>query len=132
MSIQAIYDAYRSTNIDPKVYEKYNVKRGLRNPDGSGVLAGVTGICNVHGYVVDDGEKKPAEGKLVFRGYDIRDLIGRAAAEERFRQVAILKDGHFDTAEEFDAETIGMLKRNGITEVEIRLMKEELARYSQG
>ena len=74
-----MYSAFTTGNqISPAYFDKYSVKRGLRNPDGTGVMAGVTNICNVHGYVVDDGEKQPAEGKLIFRGYNIRDLIGNA------------------------------------------------------
>jgi citrate synthase len=60
------------------------VKRGLRNQDGSGVLAGITNICTVHGYVMNESEKCPDEGKLVFRGYDINDLVENAVAEDRF------------------------------------------------
>ena len=41
------------TAIDPRLYDKYNVKRGLRNNDGSGVVVGLTNICCVHGYVID-------------------------------------------------------------------------------
>ena len=72
--------AYAKTFIerntfDPKYYEKYDVKRGLRNSDGTGVVAGITDISNVHGYIFDEGDKIPIEGKLTFRGYDIRDLI---------------------------------------------------------
>ena len=64
---QTMYSAFReNNNIAPDYYDKYSVKRGLRNPDGTGVMAGVTNICNVHGYVVDDGEKIPADGKLIF------------------------------------------------------------------
>lgn len=76
--------------------------------------------------------EKPVADDLLNDGLRLWVSGDVAAAEDRFKQVAILKEGHFDTAEEFDAETIGMLKRNGITEVEIKLMKEELARYSQG
>ncbi len=80
-----MYSSFTDSNrISPAYYDKYSVKRGLRNSDGTGVMAGVTNICNVHGYVVDDGEKRPAEGKLIFRGYNIRDLIGKAVAEDRF------------------------------------------------
>ena len=83
--INSLYEAYTANNkIDPKYYEKFNVKRGLRNPDGSGVMAGVTNICNVHGYVINEGEKSPAEGKLVFRGYNINDLVSNVVAENRF------------------------------------------------
>ena len=82
---ETMYSAVKENNvISPEYFDKYNVKRGLRNPDGTGVIAGVTNICNVHGYIVDDGEKQPAEGKLIFRGYNIRDLIGRVAEENRF------------------------------------------------
>lgn len=80
-----LYEAYKNSNrIDPKFYEKFSVKRGLRNPDGSGVMAGVTNICNVHGYVLNEGEKFPDEGKLVFRGYNINDLVANAVADNRF------------------------------------------------
>ena len=79
--INSLYEAYTANNrIDPKYYEKFNVKRGLRNPDGSGVMAGVTNICNVHGYVINEGEKSPDEGKLVFRGYNINDLVSNVVA----------------------------------------------------
>ena len=83
--INSLYEAYTANNkIDPKYYEKFNVKRGLRNPDGSVVMAGVTNICNVHGYVINEGEKSPDEGKLVFRGYNINDLVSNVVAENRF------------------------------------------------
>ena len=81
----ALYSTFTKKNyIQQEYFDRYGVKRGLRNPDGTGVMAGITNICNVHGYVVDDGEKKPAEGKLTFRGYDIRDLIYGAESEDRF------------------------------------------------
>ena len=68
---RSMYEAFeRNNNISSEYMEKYGVKRGLRNSDGTGVMAGVTNICNVHGYVVDDGEKQPAQGKLIFRGYN--------------------------------------------------------------
>ena len=82
---ETMYSSFSSENsIDPKYFDKYSVKRGLRNLDGTGVMAGVTNICNVHGYVVDDGEKRAAEGKLIFRGYSINDLIENVRAEDRF------------------------------------------------
>jgi citrate synthase len=99
-----MYEAFTENNlISPAYFDKYGVKRGLRNPDGTGVMAGVTNICNVHGYVVDDGEKKPAEGKLIFRGYNIRDLIGKVEAEDRFgfeEIVYLLLTGRLPTAVE--------------------------------
>ena len=71
-------------HIDPLYYEKYNVKRGLRNADGSGVLAGLTNICSVRGYMMNDAEKFPIDGQLLYRGYDINDIISNAEKENRF------------------------------------------------
>ena len=59
---------YRENNrIAPENYERIDVKRGLRNADGTGVVAGLTQICNVHGYVIDEGEKAPIDGELTYR-----------------------------------------------------------------
>ena len=63
---------------------QHDVKRGLRNADGTGVLAGMTNISNVHGYVMSDGEKMPAEGSLRLRGYDLYDLLGDLDPTRRF------------------------------------------------
>lgn len=68
----------------PGVYDRYNVKRGLRNKDGSGVLVGLTEIGDVHAYVFDEGEKVPVEGRLVYRGIDIYDLVNGFLSENRF------------------------------------------------
>jgi citrate synthase len=70
--------------IDTNLYDRFNVKRGLRNADGTGVLVGLTRIGDVHGYIMDEGEKIPQEGKLYYRGYDVEKLVGCAAAEGRF------------------------------------------------
>lgn len=80
-----LYEQFVSNNsIDPKYYDKYVVKRGLRNSDGTGVIAGLTNICNVHGYVVNEGEKAPIEGQLIYRGYNINDIVRSAVEENRF------------------------------------------------
>ena len=71
-------------SIDPSYFAKYDVKRGLRNADGTGVVAGITKISNVHGYVLNEGDKTPAEGKLTFRGYDIRDIVKNTAGNDKF------------------------------------------------
>lgn len=78
---------YQGANYLPyheDFYQRYNVKRGLRNADGSGVVAGLTRISNVHGYVMDEGILTPDEGKLTLRGYNIEDLVTAAQAEDRF------------------------------------------------
>ena len=92
-----------NNKIAPEYFDKYNVKRGLRNPDGTGVMAGVTNICNVHGYVVNDGEKQSDKGKLIFRGYNIENLINRTYVEDRFgfeEVVYLLLTGELPTAAE--------------------------------
>ena len=74
----------KHNQIDPAYYERYNVKRGLRNADGTGVMAGVTQIGNVMGYYVQDGERIPAPGKLVYRGIDVEELVNGFVSENRF------------------------------------------------
>ena len=70
--------------IPASLYEKYGVKRGLRNADGTGVMAGITRIANVRGYYLQDGEKTPAEGQLIYRGYDVCEMIEGFSKEGRF------------------------------------------------
>lgn len=74
----------KHNRIDPAYYEKWDVKRGLRNADGTGVMAGITQIGNVLGYYVQDGERNPMEGKLIYRGVDVAELIGGFVSEDRF------------------------------------------------
>ena len=71
-------------SIPSHYYNEYNVKSGLRNADGTGVLAGFTSIGEVHGYVMDEGNKAPVPGKLRYRGIDIEDIISACKAERRF------------------------------------------------
>jgi citrate synthase len=70
--------------IDPEYYIKFNVKKGLRNSDGSGVLVGLTEIGEVHGYVIDEGEKKPDWGRLSYRGTNVEDIVNGFQTESRF------------------------------------------------
>ena len=71
-------------DIPRSAFDGYRVKRGLREPDGTGVTAGVTRVGNAHGYVVSEGEKYPVEGVLEYRGFDMRELIEHFTAEGRF------------------------------------------------
>ena len=83
--IQNICNEFREYNtIDTDLYNIYPVARGLRNADGTGVVAGLTQICNVHGYVMDEGEKSPVEGALSYRGVDINDLVNGCIQENRY------------------------------------------------
>ena len=70
--------------VSPESYVQYGVKRGLRNSDGTGVMAGITSIGNVRGYYMEDGEPVPMEGQLIYRGIDVRDIINGFLADERF------------------------------------------------
>lgn len=102
--------------IDPCLYEKYHVKRGLRRNDGTGVVAGITNICNVHGYMLNEGEIEPIPGQLIYRGYNINDLVENVEAEDRYgfeETVFLLLFGHLPSKTEFESFTTYMsLKRD--------------------
>ena len=74
----------RKSYINHEDFWKYGVKRGLRNPDGTGVMAGLTNICSVEGYYMEDGERVPKHGVLKYRGINIRDIIEACEKEDRF------------------------------------------------
>ena len=76
---------HRNNTIDVETSERLGVKRGLRNPDGTGVLAGLTNICDVIGYDrKEDGSIVPIEGKLLYRGINIETIIEEALKQDRF------------------------------------------------
>lgn len=100
---EGLMTSARSAYEIPRSAYNYKVKRGLREPDGSGVVAGVTRIGNAHGYVLSEGEKYPVEGVLEYRGYDIRDLLNNCAGEGRFgfeECAFLLFMGHLPTRSE--------------------------------
>ena len=70
--------------IPNAAFDNYRVKRGLREPDGTGVMAGVTRIGNAHGYILNEGERMPIDGELYYRGYRMSDLVSNFAKEDRF------------------------------------------------
>ena len=74
----------KKSQINMDDFWKYGVKRGLRNPDGTGVMAGLTNICSVEGYYIDDGERVPKNGVLKYRGININDIIEACEKEDRF------------------------------------------------
>ncbi len=106
---------YRKNNhINPDAYERYGVKRGLRNSDGTGVMAGITQICNVHGYYIMDGERQPVDGKLLYRGININDIVNACLNENRYG---------------FE-ETVWLLLFGTLpTEEQLQLFRDLLARY---
>ena len=99
-------NAKSAYEIPRSAFSNYHVKRGLREPDGTGVTAGVTRIGNAHGYVLNEGEKFSVEGVLQYRGYDVRDLVEHFTEEERFgfeECAYLLFFGHLPTQDELEA-----------------------------
>lgn len=92
------------TDIPNELFKQYDVKKGLRNEDGTGVCVGLTKIADVVGYTRVDGKKVNAEGKLYFRGIDVRDLIrGRDAQKDAYafeETCFLLLFGFLPTAEQ--------------------------------
>lgn len=78
--------------IDLELYGKYDVQRGLRDKNGNGVLAGLTKVSKIEAFKVVDGQKKPCDGRLFYRGYNIRELIRGEVEDHRygFEEVAYL------------------------------------------
>ncbi len=73
-----------NSRIDASLYPKYDVKRGLRDINGKGVLAGLTQISNIVSKKVIDGEEVPCEGELYYRGINVEDLTKGFLDEKRF------------------------------------------------
>ena len=98
-----------------ELFKQYSVKRGLRNDDGTGVMAGLTSVGAVLGYYIDDGEKIPMEGHLRYRGYDLTDIVKNCEKEKRFgfEEVAyLLLFGHLPDKKTLDdfSRLIGNLR----------------------
>ena len=72
-----------TNTIDPKLYPQHNIKRGLRNENGTGVLVGITRVGSVIGYHKENDVKIPTEGRLFYRGYDLFDLVNGFQKEQR-------------------------------------------------
>ena len=75
----------KNCRIDPQLYEAYGVKKGLRDKNGMGVLAGITNISHIQAYEEDEeGNRVPCDGKLLYRGYDVTKLVEGFVKEQRF------------------------------------------------
>ncbi len=74
----------KASIIDTELFTKYEVKRGLRDLNGKGVLAGLTNISDVRANKIVDGVQVPTHGRLFYRGYDVKDLVEGFAKEDRF------------------------------------------------
>lgn len=92
-----------SFQIDSSLFEKYEVKRGLRNNDGTGVVAGLTNICDVVGYKKEDGKVVAIPGRLLYRGIDIEKITSGFQKDGRHgfaETVYLLLTGHLPTKDE--------------------------------
>ena len=101
--------------ITPANFNKQYIKKGLRNADGTGVVAGVTQICNVHGYIMDEGEVSPIEGELTYRGYSILDIAENCIESGHFcfeETAYLLMLGRLPTKEQLDKfnEVVGKMR----------------------
>ena len=85
-AMKTLCEEYLANNyIDPETSERLGVKRGLRNPDGTGVLAGLTNVCDVVGYRKDqEGHIIPIPGRLIYRGVNINEIVDEAYRNDRF------------------------------------------------
>jgi len=101
--------AEQNDYIDPALYTKFDVKRGLRDADGKGVLVGLTRIGNVYGYDIVNGKPIAVPGKLIYRGYDVEDIIHDIEKSDQFgfeQVIYLLLFGELPNASqlaEFDA-----------------------------
>ncbi len=101
------------STIDTSLYEKYDVKRGLRDINGKGVLTGLTEISEIQSSKVVDGKTVPCEGKLFYRGYDVEELVAGFIRDRRygFEETAyLLLFGELPTREELE-DFRGVLNR---------------------
>ncbi|MDA8235890.1 MAG: citrate/2-methylcitrate synthase [Clostridia bacterium] len=107
--------AKQNNKIPAEYYNKYDVKKGLRNSNGTGVLVGLTEVGEVQGYVVENGEKVPSEGKLSYRGIDIFEIAHGFQKENRygFEEVCyLLLFGELPNADKLTkfTETLGQFR----------------------
>ena len=127
--LKDLCDEYRLHNgFNERDYQTYGVKRGLRNPDGTGVMAGLTNICNVHGFMMADGVRIPDEGKLTYRGINVNDIVSACINENRFgfeETAWLLLFGSLPTEAQLARfkDTLGMMRELPDNFVEDMIMK---------
>lgn len=95
----------KSSYIDPDLYTQYNVKRGLRDMNGKGVLVGITDISEVNSSTMVDGKSVPCDGQLFYRGYNVQDIIKNLPKDDHFgfeQCTYLLLFGKLPNKEEFD------------------------------
>ena len=98
-------EAKSAYTIPADAFNNHRIKRGLREFDGTGVIAGVTNIGNAHGYIIYESERVADEGKLFYRGYDMSELVDSYAKEDRYgfeECIYLLLFGKLPTKEELE------------------------------
>lgn len=89
-------------HIDQELYEKYDVKRGLRNNNGTGVLVGLTKVADVEGYTMDGTNRVDSLGKLYYRGIEIKAFVNNAVGFSYEKTCFLLLFGYMPTADELN------------------------------
>lgn len=107
--LQMLEICKKNKTINPELYVKYDVKRGLRDINGKGVLTGLTEIGEIHAYnTLPDGTAEPCDGKLYYHGYDVEDLIKGFIRDNRFgfeEVIYLLMFGELPNKKQFDIFT---------------------------
>ena len=134
----------RVNKISEDYYDKYDIKQGLRNADGTGVVVGFTKIGSVHGYKIEEGKKVPMEGKLFYRNIEIEDLVdnldefgyektiyllllGKLPSEEELKEFNEILDRYRKLPTNF---TENMILKSPSNNVMNKLQRSILALYS--
>lgn len=94
-------DLLKNESIDSSLYDKYDVKRGLRNNNGTGVLVGLTRVAEVSGYYVIDNKKEPKDGNLYYRGIDVKEVAKLSGNDFGYENTCfLLLFGHYPNSSE--------------------------------
>lgn len=122
--IQQLADLCEKNNsIDRELYTKYDVKRGLRDLNGKGVLAGLTNISDVCAKKIVNGEEVPCAGNLYYRGYNIKDLVNGFLSADRFgfeEITYLLLFGELPTPDELEAFKDTLIERRTLPPTFVR------------
>lgn len=113
--VKKISESMRNnTQVDPELFKKYNVKRGLRNEDHTGVVVGLTKVGDVLGYERnEDGSTRAVPGRLIYRGIDVENIVRGIQKENRLgfeETVYLLLAGELPNKQELE-EFVGILSR---------------------
>ena len=121
-TLKTIYmESEKENYIDASLYPRYRVKAGLRNDNGTGVKVGLTKICDVVGYQYIHGKKINVDGKLIYRGYSVQDLINDPNFDQsgNYERIAfLLIYGKLPNAEELSLFTQELLKKRNLCNID--------------